>query len=597
MDSRKSTGNDPPSVRPAAEPRRGIKGNIKEESKFVWDKLVFMWLGCFLAALDGTVLVTLTERISEDLKSASRQYTWINSGFFLGQAAIQPLLGRITSYTGRGWGLIVSAIVFSIGNIMCGLSAQPIVARSSGGLVLMIVGRVVAGSGGGGLTAIPNFVSADFDNEAHKMTTTVTNAVIFGFGGASGGVFGGYIDKRIGWKYAFHIQASCVMLPTPWIYYKFKTTPKPKPPKGRQPYQNIRFIKYLFKVDSLGAFTLGGFMALGIAGLDEGTSIRWKEPKWAFVIPLATSGLSLICFYFCERVQEETAIIPIAILHNLPRAFVFWTTFWCNMSYIIHNFFTPIFLQAKGFDPFITGALIAPAALANSLGSALVPWLQKLFGPVKHPRTGRIVFQGKNKVYKLTRLALCYSIIQTTATLALVFMSLSWHPAIAVVLFAVTYFGAAGCIAIMNVIVMRSLKPDQGAIGQSANYAFRASAVAISVTVATVIFQNLQGHDIGRGIITSNFEWALHYVFLFSTVASVFALVGHIGLIRFEKRGRFLAFLDKDDGSAAQTHLQTHQTSDIPSAEQPEESEMAGLGSARRPSSRQSHDSGAITSI
>ena len=142
------TGRDPPhklqkddSIPIADEPTTGrllvVMGSI--------------WLGCFLAALDSTVIATLSAPISASFHSLSL-LPWLASAYFIANAALQPISGRLTDILGRRAGLVFSNIFFAAGNLICGYARDE---------KTMILGRVISGIGGGGLTAISTFVGSD----------------------------------------------------------------------------------------------------------------------------------------------------------------------------------------------------------------------------------------------------------------------------------------------------------------------------------------------------------------------------------------------------------------------------------------------------
>lgn len=109
------------------------------------------WLGCFIAAMDGTIVATLSAPISTSFNSLSL-LSWIGSAYLISNAAIQPISGRLTDIVSRRIGLIHSNIIFALGNLICGFARTEWV---------MIFGRVIAGIGGGGLGAIATFLASD----------------------------------------------------------------------------------------------------------------------------------------------------------------------------------------------------------------------------------------------------------------------------------------------------------------------------------------------------------------------------------------------------------------------------------------------------
>lgn len=70
----------------------------------------------------------------------------------------------------------------------------------------MIVGRVIAGAGGGGMTTISSIVASDLVPLRKRGIVQGGGNLSYGVGAALGGVFGGFIHDRIGWRWAFLIQ-------------------------------------------------------------------------------------------------------------------------------------------------------------------------------------------------------------------------------------------------------------------------------------------------------------------------------------------------------------------------------------------------------
>ncbi|KAF5572880.1 major facilitator superfamily transporter [Fusarium pseudocircinatum] len=107
--------------------------------------------GIFLGALDSTVVATLSAPIASEFNSP-RLLSWLAIAYLISNAATQPIARRLTDIFGRGLGLILSNLLFAIGNLVGGLSTN----RNS-----MILERIIAGVGGGGLTSIVTFLTSD----------------------------------------------------------------------------------------------------------------------------------------------------------------------------------------------------------------------------------------------------------------------------------------------------------------------------------------------------------------------------------------------------------------------------------------------------
>jgi len=109
------------------------------------------YVGVFLGAVDGSVMATLSGPIASEFRALGL-LSWLATAYLIANAACQPLSGRLTDIFGRGPGLVFSNVLFAAGNLLCGVA---------GGETGMIVGRVVAGIGGGGLMSISTFLASD----------------------------------------------------------------------------------------------------------------------------------------------------------------------------------------------------------------------------------------------------------------------------------------------------------------------------------------------------------------------------------------------------------------------------------------------------
>jgi len=109
------------------------------------------YVGVFLGAIDASIIATLSAPIASEFQSLSL-LSWLATAYLIANAACQPLSGRLTDIFGRGPGLVFSNLCFALGNLICGVAWD---AKS------VILGRVVAGVGGGGLMSISTFLGSD----------------------------------------------------------------------------------------------------------------------------------------------------------------------------------------------------------------------------------------------------------------------------------------------------------------------------------------------------------------------------------------------------------------------------------------------------
>lgn len=252
-----------------------------------------IWFGTFLAALDSTIIATLSAPISASFNSLSL-LSWLASAYFIANAALQPLSGRLTDILSRRTGLIFSNIFFAAGNLICGLATEEWV---------MIFGRVVAGMGGGGLTAISTFVGSDLIPLRRRGVWQGFGNICFGVGAGLGGVFGGWINDTWGWRTAFLVQVPLSVVSGIVVAFTIIIPVKQSSKTA------------LRRIDFLGATTLITTLVLLLVGLNSGGNVvPWNHPLIYTTLPL--SLLSLTLFIYVESNHASEPVIPVKLLLN-----------------------------------------------------------------------------------------------------------------------------------------------------------------------------------------------------------------------------------------------------------------------------------------
>ena len=136
-----------------------------------------LWVVLFMAALDGTIVVTLISSISSSFK-ASEKSGWLSTSYLLSVCAFSSIYGRLSDIIGRKGALLVALSFFTIGTCLCA------VAKSMNAL---LVARFVAGIGGGGLLSTSSICMTDLVPLRQRgLWQGITN-ILFGSASALGG--------------------------------------------------------------------------------------------------------------------------------------------------------------------------------------------------------------------------------------------------------------------------------------------------------------------------------------------------------------------------------------------------------------------------
>lgn len=276
----------------------------------LWLILSSAYVGVFLGAIDSTIIATLSAPISSEFKSLSL-LSWLATAYLIANAACQPISGRLTDIFGRGPGLVFSNIFFAAGNLICGLAQTD---------TAMIVGRVVAGIGGGGLMSISTFLGSDLVPLRKRGIIQGVGNICFGSGAMLGGVFGGFVNDNSsrGWRLAFLVQVPVIVVSGLLVFFLVKV-----PPKASNK-------SYISRIDFVGAFLTVAFLVVLLLGLNAGGNlVAWTDPLVLTTLPLA---FVLLAGFVLWESRAALPIIPVRLLVNRTVLTACITNLVCTMG-------------------------------------------------------------------------------------------------------------------------------------------------------------------------------------------------------------------------------------------------------------------------
>ncbi|CAI7570305.1 unnamed protein product [Penicillium glandicola] len=407
-----------------------------------------IWLGVFLAALDTTIVATLSAPISSSFNSFSL-LSWLATSYLISNAACQPLSGRLTDIYSRRWGLVFSNIVFALGNLICGLARAQWV---------IILGRVVAGVGGGGLTAISTFVTSDLVPLRKRGIWQGIGNICYGAGMGLGGVFGGWINDTLGWRWAFLLQVPFLLISCILVAIKVDI------PVKESETARIK------RVDFLGAITLVLTLVTLLLGLNTGgNQVPWTHPL--VLASLVTSAVFLGLFIYVEAEVASEPVIPVRLLLNRTVAAACLTNWFVTMAVFGLLFYLPVYFQVLGLSATAAGARLIPQAIGTSIGSMGTGLIMRA--------SGRYAF--------LSYAAMAVQILSTGLICTLNLYTPVGLPFLYFFLGGASY---GSMLTITLVALISAVDHQHHAVVTSASYAFRSTGSTIGITVASAVFQN-----------------------------------------------------------------------------------------------------------
>ncbi|KAM0200553.1 hypothetical protein ACHAPA_010554 [Fusarium lateritium] len=407
------------------------------------------WLGVFLAAADTTVVATLSAEISSDFNSLSL-LSWLATSYLIATAASQPIAGRLTDIFGRGPGLVFSNIAFAAGNLICGLATRQ---------HAILIGRVIAGIGGGGLLSIPMFLGSDLVPLRRRAMISGIGNIWFGSGTMVGAVFGGILNDytNLGWRMAFLVQVAPSLLSAVIVHFLVKVPPK----------QSDK--SYIKRIDFLGVFLVTSFMTTLVLGLSVGgNTIPWTHPLP--IVCISLSGCLFATFVYWE-LKVSQPIIPIRLLQSRTVFGSCLASMFCAAIALTSVFYIPLYLQARGDSPTDAGLKIVPASLGAAVGGLIPGFMIK--------RTGKYVGLAISCILALIAGTFIFTLQDSdTAT---------WMTCVA---FFVASIGYNATFNITQTACIAAVDHSNQAVVTSIGHLARSLGGTIGIALASVVYQS-----------------------------------------------------------------------------------------------------------
>ncbi|KAI0198246.1 major facilitator superfamily domain-containing protein [Astrocystis sublimbata] len=344
----------------SSEDSAGERTIIAKEASFAWLALVMStaWFGVFLGAADTTVVATLSGPISSEFDSL-RLLSWLATAYLISNAAAQPISGRLTDIFGRGPGLVFANLAFTAGNLICALATSQ---------QAMILGRLIAGIGGGGLMSIPTFLASDLIPLRKRGVVGGIANIWYGLGTMTGAILGGYLSDHtsMGWRLAFLIQVPPSLLSAIIVYFLVKVPPK----------QSDK--TYLKRIDFGGVLLTTLALTFLVLGLSFGGNVvPWTHPLPATAILLSCGAFAALFRWEQSAVQP---IIPVKLLANRTVLTSCLASIFCSAIALTSVFYIPLYLQVRGDSATTAGLKILPVSLGTSAGALVTGYLMKKTG-------------------------------------------------------------------------------------------------------------------------------------------------------------------------------------------------------------------------
>ncbi|KAK9369171.1 major facilitator superfamily domain-containing protein [Lipomyces kononenkoae] len=430
-----------------------------------------LYIGVFLAALDGTVVATLLAHIASEF-DGFRNVSWIATAYLIACAAFQPLYGKLTDIFGRKPGLLFSNITFGIGCIACAMATN---------LWFLVFARVVAGIGGGGLTALSTITLSDLVPLRRRGVLQGFGNIMFGSGAALGGIFGGAVTAVFGWRWAFWLQVPLIIVSIFAIWFVFDLPAKDHYLSDDEAVEGetefAREERLLARVDFAGAGTLVLWLVVFLFAVSVGgNQLPWTHPL--VLLSLAISGGLLALYIYIELRVAREPIIPVQLLKDRTIFGAAFCNWFMTMSVYALLFYIPLyFVAVRDVSETKAGASLVSNFVGVAVGS---------FG-------SGIYMRQTGQYYRLALLSAFLYIVGTG-----LICTLGLHTSMSAVIFYTFIPGASyGSLLTITLIALIAAVPHEfQAVTTSIQYGFRGTGSTLGVAIASSVFQNVLGSSL-----------------------------------------------------------------------------------------------------
>ncbi|KAG9327041.1 hypothetical protein KVV02_006518 [Mortierella alpina] len=311
----------------------------------------------FLASLDQIIVSTSIPAITKEYNSLG-DISWLGTAYMMTSTAFQPLYGKVSDIFGRKLTMIFANIMFLLGSAISGWANS---------MVMLIVGRGVAGVGAGGLMAMVFIILSDMLDMRERGKYLGFIGAIFSLSSVIGPLLGGAFTDYATWRWSFWINLpiGAVSILFIWLNLNLPT------PAGTL-RDKVR------RIDFYGSILLLAAVILLLLPLSwGGNKYAWDS---GIIIGMLCAGFIVAAiFIWVEWKVPTEPIVPIHLYKIRNLWSTYGSLFFGGMAFFGILFYLPVYFQVVKQESATVGGLeTVPFALGiviTATGSGI--WVLK----------------------------------------------------------------------------------------------------------------------------------------------------------------------------------------------------------------------------
>ncbi|KAE9377238.1 MFS general substrate transporter [Stipitochalara longipes BDJ] len=295
----------------------------------------------FLYGLDNTIAADIQSAVIESFGDISK-LAWLGSGFPLGSIATILTLGKAYGIFNVKWLHISSVTTFAIGSAICGAAPT---------MDALIVGRVIAGIGGGGMY-LGNLNLITLNTSLRERSVYMGGiGIVWGAGTILGPVVGGsFADSGATWRWSFYINLVifALMIPAMILIPSY------------QPQPGVPTLTKFKQLDWIGALLNASlYVSFVIALTFGGTTWAWGDGRTIGTFVACFLILILFCLqqYFSILTTPTNRLFPISFLKSRTMVLLYTASAASGAALFIPVYFIPLYFQFSRGDSGLQAAV------------------------------------------------------------------------------------------------------------------------------------------------------------------------------------------------------------------------------------------------
>jgi EmrB/QacA subfamily drug resistance transporter len=302
-------------------------------------------LPVFMGSLDSTILASALPTIGREFGDV-HNLPWLITAYLIANTSITALYGKISDAYGRRVTLLIAISLYMLGSLVCALAPN---------MFVLILGRVLHGFGGGGLTSTGMVVLGDIAAPRDRGKYYGYFSAVYTTAGACGPAIGGAIAEYLHWSVIFWMNIPLGMLAVVLTLILLRRLPRHDRPH---------------KLDFLGAALIMAASSSFMLALSMGgVNYPWLSTP---ILALFVAALVLGVAFIVRLRTAPEPLIPLSILSNREvRLSIAANAFGWGPIVGLH-IFLPMYLQnIVGMAPTTAGLSVLMLAVALNVSAGI----------------------------------------------------------------------------------------------------------------------------------------------------------------------------------------------------------------------------------